>query len=150
LTAEGNIIPGLYAVGEVAGLGGVNGKAGLEGTFLGPSLIQGRRAGRFITHRQDPAAPPAPKLEPVAENQAGDAVCRTCHTLPMRFFGARSGYRHFRRAHQLAEERKFTCRQCHGEVQLARPWLHHINDASQTASCSNCHLPWTGPAPATR
>jgi predicted oxidoreductase len=150
LTAAGNAIPGLYAVGEVAGLGGVNGKAGLEGTFLGPSLIQGRRAGRFLTHRDDATAPPAAKLEPVAEIHGGDAVCRTCHTLPMRFFGARNGYRHFRRAHQLAEERRIGCRQCHAEVDLARPWLHRIRETYKTASCSNCHLPWTGPAPATR
>ena len=61
LNAAGAPIPGLYAVGEVAGLGGVNGKAGLEGTFLGPSLIQGRRAGRFITGRTDATAPPAVK-----------------------------------------------------------------------------------------
>ena len=35
LDRGGRIIPGLFAVGEVAGLGGANGKAGLEGTFRG-------------------------------------------------------------------------------------------------------------------
>jgi len=39
-------IPGLYAVGELTGLAGINGKASLEGTFLGSSIITGRVAGR--------------------------------------------------------------------------------------------------------
>jgi predicted oxidoreductase len=40
-------IPGLYAAGEVAGMAGghINGRAGLEGTMLGPSLFSGRVAG---------------------------------------------------------------------------------------------------------
>jgi flavocytochrome c len=41
-------IPGLYAVGELTGLAGVNGKASLEGTFLGASIITGRVAGRAV------------------------------------------------------------------------------------------------------
>jgi len=45
---DGNIIPGLYAVGEVAGFGGggVHGYRALEGTFLGGCLFSGRNAGR--------------------------------------------------------------------------------------------------------
>jgi flavocytochrome c len=40
-------IEGLYAAGEVAGMAGghINGRAGLEGTMLGPSLFSGRVAG---------------------------------------------------------------------------------------------------------
>jgi len=41
-------ITGLYAVGELTGLAGVNGKASLEGTFLGSSIITGRVAGRAV------------------------------------------------------------------------------------------------------
>jgi predicted oxidoreductase len=48
LDGSGKAIPGLYAVGELAGFGGINGKAGLEGTFLGPSIVTGRVAGRAI------------------------------------------------------------------------------------------------------
>lgn len=45
---EGNVIPGLYAVGEVAGFGGggMHGYRALEGTFLGGCLFSGRNAGR--------------------------------------------------------------------------------------------------------
>jgi flavocytochrome c len=42
-------IPGLYAAGEVAGMAGghINGRAGLEGTMLGPSIVSGRVAGAW-------------------------------------------------------------------------------------------------------
>ena len=44
----GQPIAGLYAAGESAGFGGggMNGKRGLEGTFLGGCLLGGRIAGR--------------------------------------------------------------------------------------------------------
>jgi predicted oxidoreductase len=50
LAADGTPIPGLYAVGEVAGFGGggVHGYRSLEGTFLGGCLFTGRSAGRAI------------------------------------------------------------------------------------------------------
>jgi uncharacterized protein len=48
LAADGRPVPGLYAVGEVAGFGGggVHGYAALEGTFLGGCIFSGRAAGR--------------------------------------------------------------------------------------------------------
>jgi succinate dehydrogenase/fumarate reductase flavoprotein subunit len=48
LDREAMPVPGLYAVGEVAGMAGgsINGIAGLEGTMFGPSLYSGRVAGR--------------------------------------------------------------------------------------------------------
>jgi hypothetical protein len=77
-------------------------------------------------------------------------ICKTCHSLPMRFFAGKQGYRHFARSHKLAEERGFSCRKCHGEVELLRPWRHRIDDALQTDGCGECHLPWSGSAPQTR
>ena len=49
LDHSGEPIPGLYAAGESAGFGGggMNGKRGLEGTFLGGCLLGGRIAGRI-------------------------------------------------------------------------------------------------------
>ena len=46
--ADGRLVPGLYAAGEVAGFGGggVHGYAALEGTFLGGCIFSGRAAGR--------------------------------------------------------------------------------------------------------
>jgi predicted oxidoreductase len=48
LDHDGQPIAGLYAAGESAGFGGggMNGKRGLEGTFLGGCLLGGRIAGR--------------------------------------------------------------------------------------------------------
>lgn len=48
LAASGDVVPGLYAAGEVAGFGGggVHGYNSLEGTFLGGCLFSGRAAGR--------------------------------------------------------------------------------------------------------
>lgn len=50
LSAFGEPVPGLYAVGEAAGFGGggVHGYRALEGTFLGGRLFTGRQAGRSI------------------------------------------------------------------------------------------------------
>ena len=46
--AEGGIIAGLYAAGEVAGMAGgcINGQGAIEGTMFGPSLYSGRIAGQ--------------------------------------------------------------------------------------------------------
>lgn len=45
-------ITGLYAAGELAGMAGghINGKNGLEGTMLGPSLFSGRVAGAWAAN----------------------------------------------------------------------------------------------------
>ncbi|MET3196104.1 FAD-binding dehydrogenase [Bacillus sp. OAE603] len=50
LNDSGNVIPGLYAAGEVSGFGGggVHGYRSMEGTFLGGCLFSGRQAGRAI------------------------------------------------------------------------------------------------------
>jgi predicted oxidoreductase len=48
LDGQGRPVPGLFAAGEAAGFGGggMNGKRGLEGTFLGGCIFGGRIAGR--------------------------------------------------------------------------------------------------------
>jgi len=48
LGRDGRALDGLFAVGEAAGFGGggMNGKRGLEGTFLGGCIFSGRIAGR--------------------------------------------------------------------------------------------------------
>ena len=47
---QGQVIPGLYAVGEVAGFGGggMHGYRALEGTFLGGCLFSGLQAARAL------------------------------------------------------------------------------------------------------
>ena len=50
LREDGEVIPGLSAVGEAAGFGGggMHGKRSLEGTFLGGCVFSGRLAARTI------------------------------------------------------------------------------------------------------
>ena len=50
LRPDGTAIEGLLAAGELAGMAGghINGRAGLEGTMLGPSLFSGRIAARTM------------------------------------------------------------------------------------------------------
>jgi predicted oxidoreductase len=48
LRPDGQVLPGLFAVGEAAGFGGggVHGYRALEGSFLGGCIFSGRSAGR--------------------------------------------------------------------------------------------------------
>lgn len=50
LRADGEPLPGLYAVGEASGFGGggVHGYRALEGTFLGGCLFSGKQAGEAL------------------------------------------------------------------------------------------------------
>lgn len=50
LRPGGEVLPGLWAVGEAAGFGGggIHGHRSLEGTFLGACLLNGRVVGRAI------------------------------------------------------------------------------------------------------
>jgi flavocytochrome c len=136
-------IAGLYAAGEVAGLAGINGKAALEGTFLGPSVITGRMAARTAvaelrkgvqrTHTRESAAAPAPSNTPGVN-------CATCHDLPRLVEAQRPGYWHFERAHRLVLERKLECATCHagmpGPAERAR---HQIDRRAQSETCALCH-----------
>ncbi|MFT4960641.1 MAG: putative oxidoreductase [Paracoccaceae bacterium] len=51
IAADGQVVPGLFAAGEVAGFGGggYHGYNALEGTFLGGCIFSGRNAGRSKT-----------------------------------------------------------------------------------------------------
>jgi predicted oxidoreductase len=50
LRPDGQVLPGLWAVGEASGFGGggVHGHRALEGTFLGGCLFTGRTVGRAL------------------------------------------------------------------------------------------------------
>jgi len=50
LGADGQPLPGLYAVGEAAGFGGggLNGRGSLEGTFLAGCILTARSAARHL------------------------------------------------------------------------------------------------------
>ena len=132
-------------MGELTGLAGINGKAGLEGTFLGPSILTGRVAGRTVA-AEAPAVsrssvgpssttPPTFTLPPGAMAVG----CMSCHDLPRLLATPRPGYAHFEHAHRVVQERAYECAQCHQELAVeAAP--HRVERAAQVASCRLCHV----------
>ena len=124
-------IPGLYAVGELTGLAGINGKAALEGTFLGPCIITGRVAARAILKESNMAA---------AKRVETEGRCISCHDVKSLIDEPRPGYWHFEKVHGRVLELGTDCRQCHAEMSPYRKENHHINDQVLTAACVRCHV----------
>jgi uncharacterized protein len=153
LDKQGKPIPGLYAAGEVTGEAGINGKAALEGTFLGPAIVTGRVAARAAVRDSGLAAlpvgvePSLPIAAPmssainIAASDSSTIKCQSCHDLSSLVDQRRAGYWHFERAHQVVLERKLECAQCHGEMRLPFDVAYHrIDRLSQTNTCTTCHV----------
>ncbi len=124
-------IPGLYAVGELTGLAGINGKAALEGTFLGPCIVTGRVAARSVLMELEVPLPVA---------ELAEARCTTCHDIPKLLSQDRTGFWHFEKVHRATESRGLDCRHCHSELTPFRADEHRIHRQSLTASCVLCHM----------
>lgn len=141
LNARREWIPGLYAAGEVTGFNGLNGKAGLEGTFLGPSILQGRILGRSLAKLAGEVVqgslPPAAAAKATATVQA---PCQSCHAVSELVATPRKGYWHFERVHKLVLERAWTCGSCHAEMAPFRASQHRVDPVAQIGACARCHL----------
>ncbi|MCH7592152.1 MAG: FAD-binding protein, partial [Planctomycetes bacterium] len=118
-------IPGLYAVGELTGLAGINGKAALEGTFLGPCIVTGRVAARSLL-----------KELAVAERESTRDVdsCTSCHDMKSLLAEPRPGYWHFEKVHGAALVRQSACRQCHPELAPYQIDSHHVDRQTLAAT----------------
>jgi succinate dehydrogenase/fumarate reductase flavoprotein subunit len=124
-------IPGLYAVGELAGLAGINGKSALEGTFLGPCIVTGRVAARSLLK----------ELEPRSRTAApSESRCAACHDISDLLSQSRKGYWHFDKVHRTIADRGLDCRHCHSELSPYREDSHRIHPQSLAASCVLCHV----------
>lgn len=123
-------IPGLYAVGELTGLALINGKAALEGTFLGPCVVTGRVAARTILKT-------AAWKRPV--QQGGEQRCADCHDVESDIADTRPGFWHFEKVHAKVLAQQIDCRQCHGELSPYREDDHRINPRVLAAACMRCH-----------
>jgi uncharacterized protein len=135
-------IPGLYAVGEVAGFGGLNGQASIEGAFIAPAMLQGRIAGRAIARALGRSPlPPRADTAPRAVAPGAEAPCAACHDVGALGATPRKGYWHFERVHRIAGERAMRCVQCHADMSPYRPTAHRIDRVAQIDSCRHCHLP---------
>ena len=147
----GRPIPGLYAAGEVTGFGGINGKAGLEGTFLGPSILTGRVAGRSIVNALhqwgviDPASPSSRDTESPRSTATPDqqpyenTACTNCHDLGQLVDAARPGYWHFELSHRSILEGRRSCTQCHGDLAPYDERSHRVDPFRRAQSCGFCH-----------
>jgi succinate dehydrogenase/fumarate reductase flavoprotein subunit len=134
-------IPGLYAVGEVTGFGGINGKAALEGTFLGPSIYMGRIVGRSIAGsapRATSASEPM-LLDSVAKTTFADGECLKCHNVRTDVARRRAGYWHFEQVHSKALSRGYACSSCHGDLFPYRKEAHRLDRWGIVSSCRACH-----------
>jgi predicted oxidoreductase len=151
LEEEGGVVPGLYAAGEVTGFGGINGKAGLEGTFLGPSILTGRVSGRSIVSelrewgvieteslpsREAVTSQPVPDR---SQEAFDNAACTTCHDLGELVELGRPGYWHFGLSHRSIVEDERQCIQCHQELVPFDSESHHVDPFLRAQSCGHCH-----------
>jgi flavocytochrome c len=141
LSRAGTVIPGLFAVGEVTGFAGINGKAALEGTFLGPGILMGRIAGRRATadaHRSQNA-----KLRPLPTHDVpgafADSACTNCHDLTKEVRRNRPGFWHFEQAHKKVIGRQYRCAECHQPFYPFKLDRHRLNPLALTNSCVTCH-----------
>jgi len=143
LNDNGDAIPGLYAIGELTGSVGINGKHGMDGMFLGPAVLTGRIAGRTIAAahanrdgmlelRAPAAEDPMPALdswEPSLTATQLEALLAT----------PRDGYWHFERSHELVLERQYQCTDCHSAEVPFFPVNNRASKLAQAELCSTCH-----------
>ena len=134
-------IPGLFAVGEVTGFGGINGKAALEGTFLGPGIYMGRIAGRKIAELAGRGSPVNGVSPPSASAQTSfsDSECLKCHDVVSAVTQSRRGYWHYEQSHAKALSRQYACSSCHGDLFPYRADAHRLERAALVAYCRACH-----------
>ena len=144
LDTSGRVVPGLFAVGEVTGFGGINGKAALEGTFLGPGIYMGRIAGRKIA--QDLARSPQEKTKPPQRTDTSgsratfdDAECSKCHDVARDVTRQRPGYWHYEQSHTKVLSRRYACSSCHADLFPYQTTAHRLDRTSVVTYCRACH-----------
>lgn len=143
LNDEGQVLPGLYAAGEINGSVGINGKHGMDGMFLGPALLTGRLAGMTIAaeHAAETEALATTPLLP--EDPLPDAATwqasLTAVELQSLLASPRDGYWHFEMSHNLVAEREYECTLCHSAKMPFFPLNNLESKLAQTQVCTNCH-----------
>jgi succinate dehydrogenase/fumarate reductase flavoprotein subunit len=122
-------IPGLYAAGELTGVAGINGKHGGSGTFLGPSVLTGRIAGKAAAGASRVGATAVRYAQPMAAQ---------AETMPNRPAG-QPGYWHYDAVHKLVATRSYTCNRCHtGNVSAQTSDKPEVM-LTRLNTCTSCH-----------
>jgi succinate dehydrogenase/fumarate reductase flavoprotein subunit len=145
LGGAGQLIEGLFAAGEVTGVAGINGSFGGSGTFLGPSVLTGRVAGRSAVALslgsdalKTGPAPMVPAPEPPKATAAAPATGAGIDLAAL-VQQQRQGYWHFNKSHALILERGDSCATCHQGPWQPGPAVSREQRLVQLDSCSRCH-----------
>jgi predicted oxidoreductase len=147
-------INGLHAAGELTGVAGISGSHGGSGTFLGPSVLLGRIAGRSasgnlqqLTGSEDRSTPPAAE-ENLPQASGGPDTSPDEGRQAMTFSGKqlaelladqRAGYWHFETSHALVLEKSLQCTECHSAIWPTGPAATETQRLTQLDSCTVCH-----------
>lgn len=147
LATNGQVIPGLYAVGELTGSALINGDRGMSGMFLGPCVLTGRAAGRAVLAAASPVRPAArpaadsTRLPPPNSTKADTLTCIACHDLPALVKQEREGYWPFQRVHRTVISRSLDCADCHADISpIFDASTHVIKQPNLSQSCIRCHV----------
>jgi succinate dehydrogenase/fumarate reductase flavoprotein subunit len=140
LDKSGAVLPGLYAVGELNGSLGINGKYGLDGMFLGPAILSGRLAAMSIAAElsADKVVAAEQPLATAADTGAWQATM-TPADLEAMLAVPRDGYWHFQVSHQLVIEREYSCSACHSAQLPFTPVDDRASRLLQSNVCTTCH-----------
>jgi predicted oxidoreductase len=137
---QGQVVPGLYAVGELTGSVGINGNHGMDGMFLGPAILTGRLAGRSIAQAHGAAAPAARSAAAPETAPPGPwSPTLTAEFLKPLLSSPRDGYWHFEKVHATVIERDYECTRCHSPELPFAPVVTRQQRAAQVELCVNCH-----------
>jgi succinate dehydrogenase/fumarate reductase flavoprotein subunit len=146
LDQQGRTILGLYAVGELAGVGGINGKAALEGTMLGPSILMGRIAAEEIAGKLPHPLHPFPltaEAEPLTAAESRTTKPETLRdwreVLGQLVTPPRPGYLHFEKVHTVVLARSYDCARCHHETSPLALTEETLDRRTLIQSCATCH-----------
>jgi len=145
LNEAGEVVSGLYVVGEANGSAGINGKHGMDGMFLGPSVVTGRVAGQTIAGAWADIAAQQPPISisplgedplPAEENWEGNLAPEALEAMVT---NSREGYWHFEKSHEMVLEREYECDFCHSAQVPFFPVNNRQSKLAQTEACANCH-----------
>jgi flavocytochrome c len=126
ITKNGTSVKGLYAVGELTGMAGINGKHGMSGTFLGPSVLMGRIAAKQAVQELDSISGSFNNLPSDDTTTIADGSTMT------------NGYWHYTESHRIIKERGLDCNSCHSDFSQV-PDLTKTMRISQLNTCTKCH-----------
>jgi succinate dehydrogenase/fumarate reductase flavoprotein subunit len=123
-------IAGLYAAGELTGVAGINGSHGGAGTFLGPSVLTGRIAGRQAALGAQADGAARMYRQPDSEAAASERIAPA--------FGL-PGYWHYDHVHRLVAEQEYTCDRCHTSSATMQTAVATSDMLTRLNTCTACH-----------